>query len=217
MLVEWGVYHSAEVQLIYSTAPADWAIPFGDLWAELLTITWLLVMWHFQKQVLPSFCVAYWPSTRPNMPFQSDATEGSDTFRWQLWEEIASADLADNMGQGKIPWYRHRLMHWKRVTCELHDSYFCLMMIKHAIPKILRGQLNYYITRWRQEVRSWRSDELETRWGRGSQHTERLSPRPPGAALENEKDTTLMAIRVGVNMLQFCSVSNSLSHANSFK
>ena len=36
----------------------------------------------------------------------------------------------------KIPWYTHRLMHRKRVTCELHDSYFCLMTIKHAIPKI---------------------------------------------------------------------------------
>ena len=40
------------------------------------------------------------------------------------------------MGQGKSPWYTHRLMHWKRVTSELHDSYFCLMMIKHSIPKI---------------------------------------------------------------------------------
>ena len=39
------------------------------------------------------------------------------------------------MGQGKIPRYSHRLMHWKRVTCELHDSYFCLMTIKHAIPR----------------------------------------------------------------------------------
>ena len=33
--------------------------------------------------------VEYWPSTRPNMPFQSDAPKGSDTFRCQLWEEIA--------------------------------------------------------------------------------------------------------------------------------
>ena len=32
------------------------------------------------------------------------------------------------------------------------------------------------------------------------------------AAMANEKDTTLMAIRVEVNILQFCSVSNSLSH-----
>ena len=40
------------------------------------------------------------------------------------------------MGQGKILWYKHRLMHRKRVTCELHDSYFRLMTINHAIPKI---------------------------------------------------------------------------------
>ncbi len=47
----------------------------------------------------------------------------------------------------------------------------------------------------------WRPDPLVTRCGRENQHTEK-----------NEKDTTLMAIRVEVNMLQFCSVSNSLSH-----
>ena len=58
----------------------------------------------------------------------------------------------------------------------------------------------------------WRPDQLEIRCGRENQHTERLGPRPPGwAAQENGKET-LMAIRVGVNMLQFCSVSNSLSH-----
>ena len=34
-----------------------------------------------------------------------------------------------------IPWYTHKLMHRKRVTSELHDSYFRLMMIKHASPK----------------------------------------------------------------------------------
>ena len=49
---------------------------------------------------------------------------------------LAWASLADNMEQGKIPRYSHRLMHRKRVTCELHDNYFRLMTIKHAIPKI---------------------------------------------------------------------------------
>ena len=48
---------------------------------------------------------------------------------------LAQAGLSDNMGQGKIPWYSHRLMHRKRVTCELHDSYFRSMTIKHAIPR----------------------------------------------------------------------------------
>ena len=50
------------------------------------------------------------------------------------------------MGQAKkIPWYSHRLTHWKRVTSELHDSYFRLMTINHAISKI-EWTLNYYIT-----------------------------------------------------------------------
>ena len=46
--------------------------------------------------------------------------------------------LADEMGRGKkkFPWYTHRLMRRKRVTCELHDSYFRSMTITQAIPKI---------------------------------------------------------------------------------
>ena len=46
--------------------------------------------------------------------------------------------LADEMGRGKKKsrLYSHRLTHWKRVTSELHDSYFRLMTIKHSISKI---------------------------------------------------------------------------------
>ena len=83
-------------------------------------------------------------------------------------------------------------------------------------------------TRWRQDavekastqqrepscprLISWGSDELEIRCGRENQHPERLGPQAPSwAAQENGKEM-LMAIRVGVNMLQFCLVSNSLSH-----
>ena len=45
--------------------------------------------------------------------------------------------LADEMGRDKkFQWYTHRLMHRKRVTCELHDSYFRLMTIKHSVSKI---------------------------------------------------------------------------------
>ena len=76
-------------------------------------------------------------------------------------------------------------MHRKRVTCELHDSYFRLMTIKHAISKILSRRLNYYITRWRQKFSefgdqtvSWRSDELETRCGRSQHITEWVSGLP---------------------------------------
>ena len=67
--------------------------------------------------------------------------------------------LADEMGRAKkFPWYTHRLMHRKRVTCELHDSYFRLMTIKHSISKIERAiewaiewALNYYIMQSRQQ------------------------------------------------------------------
>ena len=53
--------------------------------------------------------------------------------------------LADEMGRGKkkFPWYTHRLMHQKRVTCELRDSYFCWMTINHAIPRSSGDQLLY--------------------------------------------------------------------------
>ena len=76
----------------------------------------------------------------------------------------------------------------------------------------LSGRWNYYITRWRQEVsKFWRSESLVIRCSRESQHPAE-SWASGWAALENEKDTTLMVIRVGVNILQFCSASNSLSH-----
>ena len=53
--------------------------------------------------------------------------------------------LADEMGRAKkFPYNTHRLMHRKRVTCELHDSYFRLMTIKHSISKI-EWASNYYI------------------------------------------------------------------------
>ena len=85
---------------------------------------------------------------------------------------------------------------------------------KHAIPKILSGRLNYYITRWRQEVSS-----LENSWwedvGMRTCPREAGPPRPqlsnPG---ERERHTAMSGGAGEVNMLLFCSVSNSLSHIN---
>ena len=46
--------------------------------------------------------------------------------------------------------------------------------------EILSGRLNYYITRWRQEVSLvWRPDQLRTRCGRESQHPANGAPGPP--------------------------------------
>ena len=78
---------------------------------------------------VPPWCncyVVYWPPTPPNTPFQR---RRKCIFHWR---ERAWLTLSDRV---KIPRYSHRLMHRKRVTCELHDSYFRLMTIKHALPK----------------------------------------------------------------------------------
>ena len=75
-------------------------------------------------------------------------------------------------------------MHQKRVTCELHDSYFCSMTIKHAIPKMaevthsdgqLWGDIEEAIEQLYNSVKTgsqlvWRPDSLVTRCGRESQH-----------------------------------------------
>ena len=97
-------------------------------------------------------CVVYWPPTQPNMPFQK---RRKCIFHWRGWAWLTIWDRV------KIPQYSHKLMHRKRVTCELHDSYFRSMTFqglrKRHFPmtsygKILNGRLNYHITRWRQEV-----------------------------------------------------------------
>ena len=106
---------------------------------------------------------------------------GSDSFQWQLWEEIAYAGLADNMGQGKISWYSHRPMHRKRVTCELHDSYFNLMTIKHAIPKIEWAIEQLYNSVTGSQL-VWRPEKLEKRCVRESQHS--AESWAPGSPIE---------------------------------
>ena len=44
-----------------------------------------------------------------------------------------------------IPMVHHRVVHRKRVTSELHDSYFRLMTIKHSISKIEWASNDYII------------------------------------------------------------------------
>ena len=140
--------------------------------------------------------VVYWPSTMPNMPFQSDALEWSGTFRWLLWEEMAWARLADNMGQCKIPRYTHKLMHPKKVTCELHDSYFRLMTIKHAIPRTAEmthpggkswGDIEWAIELLYNSVKSVSFGVLETRWWQDAVERKTSTQRkePPGLRLSN--------------------------------
>ena len=102
---------------------------------------------------------AFWPSTRP----KKCHSEWCTGMKWY----ILMAVMRGNRVGGnwlikwdevkKFPWYTHRLMHRKRVTCELHDSCFRLLTIKHVISKIewaIEWPLNYYITQSRQSSSS---------------------------------------------------------------
>ena len=73
--------------------------------------------------------------------------------------------LAEEMGRAKnVPWYTHRPMHRKRVTCELHDSYFRLMTIKHSLSKIEWASNNYIVQL--SSTSQWSCRQLEKRGGR---------------------------------------------------
>ena len=107
----------------------------------------------FPKIQFQHLSVIFWPSTRPKMPFKvmhrKEVTHSSGSYE----RKSHGRKLADEMGRAKkFPWYTHRLMHWKRVTCELHDSYFYLMTIKHSISNI-EWALNYYIMQSRRKSR----------------------------------------------------------------
>ena len=75
---------------------------------------------------------------------------GSCIFRWRrrAWQTI--------WDRVKIPPYSHKLMHRKRVTCEMHDSYFRSMMIKIYHSKDGRS----CIFRWPFMGRDWVGVEL---------------------------------------------------------
>ena len=151
---------------------------------------------------------------------------GSCIFRWRGRAWLIILDRV------KIPRYSHKLMHRKRVTCELHDSYFRSMMIKTCHSKdggscifrwpfmgrhwvgveLLYNSVHRKLhQRWINDavektapirrgprdprLSSWGSDELEIRCSWENQHPERLGPKDPGwAAQENGKETRLWPI-----------------------
>ena len=103
----------------------------------------------------------------PKILFQGDAPEGSDTFQWPVIERDRVGGLRLIIwDKVKVPLCHHREMHWKRVTSELHDSYFRLMTIKHAISKI-EWALNYYIAQSRQKSSQWSPSSSRAGGGEG--------------------------------------------------
>ena len=117
------------------------------------------------------------------MPFQRC---GSCIFHWRWWAWLTIWDKVKSHGTV-------RLMHQKRVTCELHDSYFRSITIKHAIPRTaevthpdgqLWGDIEWAIELLYNLVKIgsqwvWRPDPLVTRCGTESQHPAEWASRPP--------------------------------------
>ena len=121
-----------------------------------------------------------------------------------LKNKYAICRSAYSIGVGELGWQygtrlkSHgtvRLMHRKRVTCELHDCYFRSMTIKHAIPKTagvthsdgqLWGDIEWAIELLYNSVKTgsqwvwkvWRQDVVE-------KASTQQRPGPPGLWLSN--------------------------------
>ena len=139
----------------------------ADSHAGILSPNWLQLQLELTQAVCGTWLyncltVVYWPLTRPNMPFQR---RGSCMFHWRgrawltIWDKVKS--------HGTV-----RLMHRKRVTCELHDSYFRSMTIKHAIPRTVEvthsdgqlwGDIEWAIELLYNSVKTGSQLDLETR------------------------------------------------------
>ena len=113
-------------------------------------------------------------------------------------------------------------MHRKRVTSELHDSYFRLMTIKHSISKIqwsIVWALNYYIIElsWVPKQLPVEFQTVETRCGREG-HTRPRGPSktPDGVDpnIRRTRKTQRDGHNSGVKIWSLCSVFSILSHAN---
>ena len=111
--------------------------------------------------------VIFWPSTLPKNAIPRCCTGR----KWQIpmasnRKRSRGRIKADNMGQGKVPLCHYRVMHRKRVTSELHDCYFRLLMIKHSISKI-EWVSKDYITQL-SPTSQWISRQMEPKCGRES-------------------------------------------------
>ena len=116
-----------------------------DHWSRLNKNRTKIVRYHHHHHVVPFARISVTLSllcfdllTRPKMPFKVMHRKGVTHSNGSYERKSRDRKYADEMGRGikKIPLYSHRLMHRKRVTSELHDSYFRSMTITQAIPKV---------------------------------------------------------------------------------
>ena len=115
--------------------------------------------------------VVYWPPTPPNRPFQS---RWKCIFHWRgrvwltIWTGLKSHGTVTDWCTGRewpvncmtiiSAWWRSNMPFQRRRKWHIPMA---------SYEEILNGRLNYYITRWRQEVskfgdrRVWRQDVVE--------------------------------------------------------
>ena len=132
---------------------------------EASTLCYVLTFDPAQRNAIPRWCTG----RKWHIPMAFRRGDRVGGLRLIIWDKV------------KVPLCQYRLMHRKRVTSKLHDSYFRLMTIKHSIQKIqwaIVWALNYYLTQLSSSLRSscqLDSRQLETRCGRES-HTRLRGP-----------------------------------------
>ena len=136
--VDWGAM-AMKGYSTFSKAP-DCLVSYpGHFLGEGLTSLQTYNRCTLQPQPTMLFpCLIFWPSTRPKnaIPRWCTGRKWHIPMAVRRGNRVGGNWLTKWDEQKKFPWYILRLMHRKRVTCELHDSYFRLMTIKHSISKI---------------------------------------------------------------------------------
>ena len=113
----------------YDTKHSDGEVPVMlGLWG-MRTTCYVLTFWPGQK------CHSRWCTGRKWHILMAVMRGNRVGGNWLMkWNELK-----------KIPMIHYRVMHRKRVTSELHDSYFRLRTIKHSISKIEWASSDYII------------------------------------------------------------------------
>ena len=135
--------------------------------------------------------VVYWPSTRPDMPFQR---RGSCIFHWRrrawvtIWDKVKSHGTVIDWCIGRewpvncmtvisVRWQSNMPFQGQRKWHIPMASYW----------EILSGRLNNYITRWRQEVSQFGD---RTRWWQDvvEKASTQQKAGPPGLRLSSPEE-----------------------------
>ena len=117
------------------------------------------------KHAIPKWCTG----RKWHIPMASNRKKSRRRIWLTKWDKVKAHDTL-------IDWCTGR--EWPLNCMTVISAWWRTNMLFQRLSGRLRGRLNYYITQWRQEVRTWSSDELEKRCGRES-HTRPKGPSGP--------------------------------------